>query len=120
MVFPVNACVSGVLHYANNFMRSIPAGLAGPGKTKAMADRVAISEELLDEFLVHDRDGRRIQRVLRLKTAPHHDPGTDRIKVFRRALYPRCAFVQIRLSLDLYAGSPIVLFHWRVGGEADF
>ena len=66
VVLPVDAGVGGVFHHADNFMRSIHASLARAGKTKAMADGVAVAEELLDEFLVDDGDGRRIERVLRL------------------------------------------------------
>src|SRR5581483_245877 len=120
MVFPVDACVSGVLHHADDFMRSILACRVRPGKTEAMPYRVAIAEELLHEFLIDDGDGRRIQRVLPGEAAPHDDSSADGIEVFRRALHPGCAFVKVRLTLNLYARSPVVLFHWRIGCEADF
>ena len=51
-------------------MRPIQAGRAGPGKTKAMADGVAFAEELLDEFLVDDGDGRRINLSCDVKPRP--------------------------------------------------
>src|SRR5215469_18316758 len=120
MVFPVNACVGGVLHHANDLMRSIHSGRARPGRTKAMADWVALPEELLDEFLVDDGDWQRIQRILRPEAATHDDPGADGVEVLGGTFHPGCAFVQVRLALNLYAGSPIVLLHWRVSGQADF
>ena len=120
VVFPVDARVGGVFYHADDLMGSIHAGLAGPGKTKAMADGVALAEELLDEFLVDDGDGRRIQRVLRREAAAHDDAGADGVEVLRGAFHPGCAFVQVRIALNLYARSPVVLLHRRVGGEADF
>src|SRR5215469_7785940 len=99
---------------------SFSRGLSGSGETKAMADRVAAAEELLDEFLVDHRDRRRVQRVLQREAAAHDDVGANRVEVLRRALHPGCTFVQVRFALNLYARSPIVLLHWRIGREADF
>ena len=85
-----------------------------------MADGVAVAEELLDELLIDDGDGRRIQRVLRREAAAHDDVGADGVEVLRGAFHPGCAFVEVGIALNLYARSPIVRLHWRVGGEADF
>ena len=85
-----------------------------------MADRVALAEELFDEFLVDDGDGRRIQRVLPREAAAHDDAGADRVEVLRGAFHPGSTFIQVRLALNFYAGSPIVRLHWRVGGKPDF
>ena len=93
-------------------------GLGRTGKTKAMADGVALAEELLDEFLVDDGDGRRIQRVLPLEAAAHDDAGADGVEVLRGAFHPGSTFIQVRLALNFYAGSPIVRLHRRVGGKA--
>jgi len=39
---------------------SIGTIFAGIGKAEAVADGVACAEELLDELLIHHRDGRRL------------------------------------------------------------
>src|ERR1700760_4369830 len=85
-----------------------------------MADGVALAEELLDEFLIDDGDGRRLEGVLQGEAATHDDVGADGIEILRCAFYPRCSLVQIRIALDFYARSPVVFFHGGVSGEADF
>jgi hypothetical protein len=42
-----------------------------------MADRIACPEELLDELLIDDGDGRRVQRVLRREAAAHDETRPD-------------------------------------------
>ncbi len=79
-----------------------------------MADGIAVAEELLDELLVDDGDRRCIQRVLQCEAAAHDDMGSDRIEVFRRAFHPRCAFVDVRIALNLYARVPSCSPPWRV------
>ena len=59
-----------------------------------MADGIAVAEELLDELLIHDRDGRRIQRVLRSKSAAHDDVRAHGIEVLRGAFHPGGAFLR--------------------------
>ena len=54
------------------------------------------------------------------EAAAHHDVGADGVEVLRGAFHPGCAFVQVRLALNFYARSPVVVLHGRVGGEADF
>ncbi len=66
-----------------------------------MADRIAFAEELLDEFLIDDGDGRRIQRVLRREAAAHDDTRADGVEVLRGAFHPGSTFVQVRLALNL-------------------
>ena len=85
-----------------------------------MADGVALAEELFDELLVDDGDGRRMQRVLPREAAAHHHVRADGVEVLRGAFHPGSTFIQVRLALNLYARSPIVVLHWSVGGEADF
>ena len=68
-----------------------------------MADGVAVAEEQLHELLIDHGDGRRIQRVLRREAAAHHDVGADGVEVLRVAFHPGCAFVEVRLALNLYA-----------------
>src|SRR5262245_1308943 len=85
-----------------------------------MADRIAGAEKLLGELLIDDGDGRRMQCVLRREAAPHDEARADGVEVLRGAFHPRSTLVQVRLALNLDAGSPVVRLHWRVGGEADF
>src|SRR5262249_2809968 len=120
VVLPVDGGVGGVFHHANDFMRPILRGLGRTGIAKPMANRIAVAEKLLDELLIDDGDGRRMQRVLRREAAPHDDTRPDGVEVLRGAFHPGRTFVQVRLALNLDAGSPVVLLHWRVGGEADF
>src|SRR5262245_45299129 len=84
-----------------------------------MADRIAGAEKLLGELLIDDGYRRRVQCVLRREAAAHDDARADGVEVLRRAFHPRSPLVQVRLALNLDAGSPVVLLHWRVGGEAD-
>src|SRR6266568_6821983 len=70
--------------------------------------------------MIDDGNGRRVQRVLRSEAAAHDDVGADGVEVLRGAFHPGCTFVDVCLALNLYARSPIVLLHWRVGGETDF
>ena len=51
-------------------MRSITTGLAGAGMTKAMADGVALAEELLDELLIDDGDGGAVNVSCDVKPRP--------------------------------------------------
>jgi hypothetical protein len=86
-----------------------------------MADRILAGfEELLHKFLVHDGNGRRSKQILRLESPAHQNMGADGIKVFRITLNERRTAVGIGLALNLNAGAPVVVFHWRVGGDADF
>src|SRR5262249_48218635 len=119
VVLPVDRGVGGVFHHANDFMRPILRGLGRTGKAKPMADRIALAEELLDELLIYDGDGRRMQRILRREAAAHDHTCADGVKVLRSAFHPRRTFIQILLALNLDAGSPVVLLHWRVRGKAD-
>src|SRR5580704_8126915 len=85
-----------------------------------MPDRVSFAEELLDELLIDDSDGRSTQRVLQLEAAAHDNVCADRIEVLRSAFHPGCALVQVLFALNFYARPPIVRLHRSVGGEADF
>src|SRR5215472_12334487 len=101
-------------------MSPILGSLDRAGKAKAMANGIALVEELLDEFLVDDGHRRRIQLVLRREAASHDDMCANGVKVLRGAFHPGSSFIQIRLALNFYARSPVVLLHWRVGGKPDF
>jgi hypothetical protein len=61
-----------------------------------MADRIAIPGELLNEFLVDDGDGRRVQCALGVRPWCLTTVGPHGVEVFRCALDPGGAFVQIR------------------------
>ena len=75
--------------------------MPGPVVSKAMADGIAVAEELPYKFLVDDGYGRRTKLVLGCETAAHNQVRTHGIKVLRGPFYPGRAFIVAGFSLNL-------------------
>src|SRR5262249_24225179 len=82
-------------------------------------NRVGASEEFLCKHLVDDRDGRHRWRIHRLDSAARYDSSSNGIEILRVRFYPGRPFIQVWLALDLYACTPIIVFHGCVYAEAD-
>ena len=79
MILPVDAGVRGVVDDADDLKRAV---LAGSGISEAMPDGIAVTEELLDEFLADHRDRWSGERIQRGERSPHDNMSSDRIEVF--------------------------------------
>src|SRR6185312_3682084 len=82
-----------------------------------------VGEELLDERLIHYRNGRRRRRVLRCYAASLQDPLSDGLHKIRAYAKPRRTRVFVRSrrgpALNDDAFPPVIAFLWRVGRKPD-
>ena len=120
VVLPVDAGVGGVFHHANDLMRPILGERGWPESPKRWPIGLRLPKNCFTNSWLTTATGGAFSVSCSVKPRPITTWVPTESKYSGVPFTQDAPLFSIRIALNLYAGSPVVLLHRRVGGEADF